>query len=150
MTKRNCSFLIGVIGCLIFGCYSLLAGQDVNWKLRNYHLYNAYAFVYDGIGFDYAPAGIQTYLNPLLDLPYFYLSRIPSPAQYGFIFGMLQGLNFWIIYEISRLFIPWRFQVPNAMGLMIVDQYAWKLNEPSGRKSSVGDFQPKDLRGLAL
>ena len=26
---------------------------------------------------------------------------------------------------------------------MMVDQYAWKSNEPSGRNSSAGDFQPK-------
>lgn len=45
---------------------------------------------------------------------------------------------------------PRRFQVPSATGLMMVDQYAWKSNAPSGRKSSAGDFQPKDLRGLAL
>jgi hypothetical protein len=112
MTSKNCSFLIGIIGCFIFGCWSLFAGQDVNWDLRNYHLYNAYAYVYDRVGFDYAQAGVQTYLNPLIDLPYFYLSRLLSPAQYGFIFGMLQGINFWIIYEISRLFIQNKYTNP--------------------------------------
>lgn len=112
MTKKNCSFLIGIIGCFIFGCWSLYAGQDVNWDLRNYHLYNAYAFVFDRIGFDYAPAGVQTYLNPLIDLPYFYLSRLLSPAQYGFAIGMLQGINFWILYEISRLLIQKKKTTP--------------------------------------
>src|SRR5688500_8071941 len=43
-------------------------GQDTNWDLRNYHLYNAYAFLNDRQAMDLAPAGQQTWLNPLLDI----------------------------------------------------------------------------------
>src|SRR5450755_4444839 len=48
-------------------------GQDVNWDLRNYHFYNAWAFIHDRLGWDLAPAQLQTFHNPLLDLPFYWM-----------------------------------------------------------------------------
>jgi hypothetical protein len=52
----------------LFGLASMLLGQDSNWDLRNYHLYNGYAVVNGRVGFDPAPAAFQTYSNPALDI----------------------------------------------------------------------------------
>ena len=35
---------------LLCGLASLALGQDRSWDLRNYHLYNAYAWLHDRIG----------------------------------------------------------------------------------------------------
>jgi hypothetical protein len=43
----------------------------VNWDLQNYHFYNGWAFVHGRLGWDLAPAQIQTLHNPLLDLPFY-------------------------------------------------------------------------------
>jgi hypothetical protein len=40
---------------LLFGLLSLALGQDDNWDLRNYHLYNPFALVNGKIGLDLAP-----------------------------------------------------------------------------------------------
>jgi hypothetical protein len=53
---------------VLFGLYSLWLGQDRNWDQLNYHIYNAFALLNDKLSIDLAPAGMQTYFNPLLVL----------------------------------------------------------------------------------
>ena len=46
------------------GARSIGLGKDVNWDLRNYHWYNAWALLNGRLGWDLAPAQLQTYYNP--------------------------------------------------------------------------------------
>ncbi|NRR31181.1 hypothetical protein HSX11_13415 [Oxalobacteraceae bacterium] len=87
---------------LLFGLYVLLQGQDDNWDLRNYHLYNAYALMNGRIGFDLAPGRFQTYFNPTIDLPHYLLLNWFSAPLAGFVFGVLHGLNFVLLFAIAR------------------------------------------------
>jgi hypothetical protein len=87
---------------LAFGFYSVTLGQDTNWDLRNYHLYSPYAYLNDRIEFDLLPAGRQTYFNPFLDLAYFFAVAHLGPRSVGFLLGFIQGLNFILVYGISR------------------------------------------------
>lgn len=59
------SALLLVLAC----CISLGQGQDRNWDLLNYHLYDAFSFLDGRFARDLYPVGGQTYLNPLLDVP---------------------------------------------------------------------------------
>ncbi len=52
----------------------LLRGVDSNWDLRNYHLYNPHAWLTGRLLTDIAPAQLQTWHNPLLDLPLYLLA----------------------------------------------------------------------------
>ena len=47
----------------------LLLGVDANWDLRNYHLYNVHAWFTGRGAMDIAPAQLQSWHNPLLDVP---------------------------------------------------------------------------------
>jgi hypothetical protein len=87
---------------LAFGFYSVTLGQDTNWDLQNYHLYSPYAYLNDRIDLDLAPAGRQTYFNPFLDLAYFFAVAHLGPRSVGFLLGFIQGLNFILVYGISR------------------------------------------------
>src|SRR5690606_3867967 len=83
---------------------SLLRGQDTNWDLRNYHLYNAWAWLNGRIATDLAPAQLQSYFTPLLDVPYYLLvQHAPAPVA-GVFLGILHGLAFlplcWIAWRI--------------------------------------------------
>ncbi|HXV14450.1 MAG TPA: hypothetical protein VEC56_09615 [Candidatus Krumholzibacteria bacterium] len=94
------AFALGFIAC---GTVSVLMGQDNNWDLRNYHCYNAYAFLTDRLGFDYAPAQRQSYLNPFLDLP-FYLGTIHlDPKLLGFLLGGIHGLSLGLLFAICMI-----------------------------------------------
>ncbi len=79
---------------LLGGCLSLWLGQDSNWDLRNYHLYNGYAALQGRLHLDLAPAQMQSYFSPLLDVfQYLLLVRLPGPLV-GFVMGVLHGLLF--------------------------------------------------------
>jgi hypothetical protein len=91
---------------LLFGLWSLWLGQDRNWDLFNYHLYNAFAFLHDKLHTDFAPAGMQTYFNPVLDLGYYLLNAyLPAPLV-GFLMGVIHGLNFVLLLSIARKALP--------------------------------------------
>ncbi|MBP1206168.1 hypothetical protein JOD97_004241 [Duganella sp. 1411] len=87
---------------VLLGLLSLANGQDDGWDMRNYHLYNAHALVNGRVGFDLAPAGFQTYFNPTIELPYYFLNRWLPPQWVGFVLGTLHGLNFVLLAGIAR------------------------------------------------
>ena len=64
--KKN--YLIFIIMLLISGVISCILGCDCIWDLYSYHYYNAFAVLNNKIGYDLMPAGIQSYLNPVLDV----------------------------------------------------------------------------------
>jgi hypothetical protein len=90
-------------GFVLCGAVSLLAGQDNNWDLRNYHYYNAYAFLTDRIGFDFAPAQRQSYLNPFLDLPFYLGVRHLDPRLLGFLMGGVHGLSLGLLFAVCTI-----------------------------------------------
>ncbi len=97
-TTRHARWLVPVL----FGLLSVWLGADSNWDLFNYHLYNPFAFLHGKLATDLAPAGVQSYFNPLLDLPYYLmLIHWPGPLA-GFVMGLLHGLNFLLVLAICR------------------------------------------------
>lgn len=97
------ALLLCVVG---FGLLSVLIGQDANWDLANYHLYNAHALLHGRIGVDLAAAGLQSYFNPLLDLPYYGMAMNLPPRAVAFIMGALHGLNLLLLVAIARQVLP--------------------------------------------
>lgn len=78
--------------CLLLGAIgSVLMKQDASWDLQNYHLYNAWALLHGRLALDLAAAGLQSYFNPLLDLPYYLLGTGPL-AHLPRLVAALQGL----------------------------------------------------------
>ena len=75
----------------------LFLGQDASWDLRNYHLYNPHAWWQGRIGNDIAPAQIQTWHNPLLDFPLYFLVRLESP---GWLAGFWLTLPFMLALHL--------------------------------------------------
>ncbi len=94
----------GVTAALLFGgVASLLRGVDTNWDLRNYHFYDPWAWLNGRLYWDYAPAQIQSYHNPLVDLPFFALAQSGLPAfAVTFLMGFPFGLAVYFFYRIAR------------------------------------------------
>ena len=89
-----------------FGLVSVALGQDTNWDLLNYHLHNVYAMLHDRLHTDLAPAGVQSYFNPLLDLPYYAMTvSLPAPAV-AFTMGAFHGLAAVLLASIVRRVVP--------------------------------------------
>lgn len=94
--------VVSLLVALVFGAWSIMRGQDINWDLLNYHLYNPYAFLNGRIESDLAPAGVQTYFSPMLDIAYFKTIGQLGPKTVGFLLGFLQGLNFLLLTGIAH------------------------------------------------
>lgn len=97
-------------GCLLVAAaLSLLLGQDAFWDLKNYHLYNAWALLHHRAPIDLAAAGLQTFFNPLPDLPYYLLAMDWLPGWPRLV-AVLEGLPYggvvfvvwWMVARMAR------------------------------------------------
>ena len=107
MAKQQHSLRLNVaivVGAMAAGMlYTLLTGEDVNWDWQNYHEYDAWAALRDRYDIDVVPAGFQTYFNPLVYVLVYTLRHVlPAPVA-GLIMGALHGLNFALIYALTRV-----------------------------------------------
>ncbi|MFH1011410.1 MAG: hypothetical protein V1784_09295 [bacterium] len=93
--------VVFLISFILFGILSVSTGRDNNWDLRNYHYYNPYAFLHGRLGFDYAPAQLQSFLNPTQDLLFYSLVTHLKPVWAGFFMGAIHGLGFAFIFAIA-------------------------------------------------
>lgn len=94
---------------LVGGAVSVQLGPDMNWDLQNYHLYNPFAFLTNRLGQDFMAADIQSYLNPLLDVP-FYLAWTnwfhDRPRVTAFLAGIPYGVAIFLCMCIARRLLP--------------------------------------------
>ncbi len=87
----------------LFGLLALYLGMDGNWDLRNYHYYNAYAWLHGRWGWDFLPSQTPSFYNPTLDLGWYWLTEHFSARSIGFILGTLQGLNVIPLFYLARV-----------------------------------------------
>ena len=112
-------------GPLFFGLLALILGQDANWDLRNYHLYNPFAFLHNRIDFDMVPAQVANFYNPLMHIPFYGAVMVLPPMVTGFLLGAIQGLNFPLLAGIASCVMderqehpPWRSYLAAFIGLL--------------------------------
>ena len=96
---RPIRWLLGLVATL---AASAIAGPDANWDLLNYHYYNGRALVTGSIAADVAPAGLQTYLHPLIDGP-IYLFIEAFGSRHGLVLwaGVLQWCCFVPVWRLT-------------------------------------------------
>lgn len=87
---------------------ALWAGKDLNWDLLNYHYYNGWAFLHGRWGKDIAPAQLQTWFNPLLDVPLAGSIRHLPPLLVGLVYAGVQSLNAMCVRTLTRQTLPIR------------------------------------------
>ena len=87
------------------GAGSLLLGQDVNWDLQNYHYYNAWAWWHSRtFTSDLAAAQIQTFLNPVLDLPFYWMVTAEwAPRVIAFVMAIPAAIAAFFLCKLLLL-----------------------------------------------
>ena len=94
------------LGSLLAGAiYTWFVGEDVNWDWQNYHEYNVWAVITGRYGIDALPAGFQTYFNPVVYFPVYYLRHLLPPPYGMMIIGAVHGLNLLLIYFLVRVLL---------------------------------------------
>src|SRR6185437_11912741 len=93
-----CSLIAGAI-------YTQVLGEDVSWDWQNYHEYNVWAALNGHYQTDVLPSGFQTYFNPVVYFPVYYLRHFLPPPFGLAIMGAVHGLNLVLIYLLSRVLL---------------------------------------------
>ena len=96
MTSRPAKILALLIALsALAGAYSVHLGVSQMWDIKNYHLYNPFALVGWRYLTDVAPAQLQSFFNPAIDLPFFALITLwnDQPRLVAFLMGASHGLN---------------------------------------------------------
>jgi hypothetical protein len=96
-------FFIFILFLFSFGILSLLLGQDVNGDLLNYHFYDGFAAFHHRLGFDIAPALMQTYLNPFFDAINYLCIALQKPYLSSFLLGIFSGAAGFFLYLIAEI-----------------------------------------------
>src|SRR5258707_5041194 len=103
MARRRFEPWAVILGSLLAGAaYAWFAGEDTSWDWQNYHEYGAFALINGRFNEDVAPAGIQSFLNPVAYVPAYLLRHYAGARFWGMILGSLHGLNLALIYWFSR------------------------------------------------
>ena len=98
----NLAGLLVAIACA--GVASIFAGQDANWDLRNYHFYNPWAWLHGRHGWDIAPAQLQSFHNPLIDIPFYAMVAAGWPARWiAFVMGLPAGMAGFALWKVAHL-----------------------------------------------
>jgi hypothetical protein len=95
-------FTLAVIGIALF---AMSRGQANSWDLRNYHLYDGWAF-WTGRSGDFSAAQLQSYFNPLLPTATYLLFMHTPPWLGTFVLGLVQALNILPLYVLARGLLP--------------------------------------------
>ena len=109
---------VALLGAVFGATWALAMGQDVSWDLRNYHYYTVWAWLNHRVTAHVAPAQQQTWINPLVYLPYYLLIRYAPPVVAGALLGAMGGLNFVLVYVLARIVIAARKTAAIAAGLL--------------------------------
>lgn len=108
ISDRAVDILVLVLFVVIFGVIAALGGSDAMWDLRNYHIYNPFAVLHGKLDYDIAPAQVQTYIAPQLDILYYLIRRglNKSPILLDLLFSLPHSLSAFVVFRISLLFLP--------------------------------------------
>lgn len=109
--------LILLVFVIFSGILSVNYGIDRSADMRNYHIYNPWAFLNNRLSFDIMPADIQSYFNPLLDIPYFMMVQYLNnhPIFVTFLCGFLHGIYLYLIYKFAELIFKNYHKIPVAI-----------------------------------
>ena len=99
---RFTDYLILLSGALFTGLLAVRRGKDLNWDLFNYHFYNGWAILTGHTWTNIAPAQLQSFFNPALDILQYLLIEHVSPWWVTFVIGAFQGINVFLIFGIVR------------------------------------------------
>jgi hypothetical protein len=93
---KICALMLFVF---ILGMTSVKLGSDADYDMRNYHIYNGYAFFNKRLGYDLAPAQVQSYFAPLIDALYYLAIKHLNdfPAVMTFVWTLPSGLAAFLI-----------------------------------------------------
>jgi hypothetical protein len=85
-----------------------LLGKDMASDTLSYHLYAGFSAVHDRFAQDYFPAGPQSYFNPYVYVPlYFLTSSDLTSLEISSVLASVHSVMLWLTYELAVIVCPW-------------------------------------------
>jgi hypothetical protein len=97
--------VVALLGVAFTTIWAIDEGKGISWDQQNYHHYNVYAWLSGRMDYHVAPAGMHSWLNPLVYVPQYWLVNHVPPVVAGAIFGGWVGLNVALVYALARLVV---------------------------------------------
>lgn len=108
--------------------WSANLGKDLNWDLLNYHVYNGSLFFDDRLDRDYFASNIQSYLNPVLYVPFYLLVNSNlEDFHIALILSFVHSINFILVWFIIKLRFSSMALRASAMLLTLATPLYWQL-----------------------
>jgi hypothetical protein len=122
--RVSMQFALLCAAVLIAGLLSAtIVGRDTNWDLVNYHFYNPWALLHGRMGWDIAPAQLQSYLSPLLDLPFYYMVTWGWPGRaIAFAMAVPAGIGAYFLARVLARFFE--TEAPATRAILVVLAFA--------------------------
>ncbi len=97
-----------VVFAAVFALASMHFGPDASYDLRNYHLYNGFAALHGRLRLDIAPAQLQSFYAPALDIIDFVLRRTLNdrPALLDAVLALPHALAAFLALGIALRLLP--------------------------------------------
>jgi hypothetical protein len=95
--------VVGAIAAAYTVNWAVKNGKAVGWDQRNYQFYGAYALLSGRLDHDLGPGGMQTWLNPLVYVPQYWLINHLPAMEAASVFAAVQALNGVLVYALARL-----------------------------------------------
>jgi len=97
------------IACTILALtINSLIGKEMGWDTLSYHLYAGFSALNDRFSQDYFAAGLQSYLNPYVYAPFYFLVTTGlSSLAVGSILAVVHSGMLWLTYELAISVCPW-------------------------------------------
>jgi Glycosyltransferase family 87 len=84
-----------------------LLGKDMAFDTLSYHLYAGFSAVNDRFAQDYFPAGPNSYFNPYVYVPLYYLVKSGlSSLEISSALAMVHSVMLWLTYELALAVCP--------------------------------------------
>lgn len=96
---------------VIFSVAAGRLGTDVDWDLRNYHAYNARSLLNGRFWTDIAPAQLQTFLSPALDIPTGAVRDWlnDTPVILNVALSVPHSVSIWLAFSLTLRMVPTGF-----------------------------------------
>jgi hypothetical protein len=97
------------LACMILALVTnYLLGKDMASDTLSYHLYAGFSAVHNRFAQDYFPAGPQSYFNPYIYVPFYYLASSGlSSLKISSVLAIVHSVMLWLTYELAVIVCPW-------------------------------------------
>jgi hypothetical protein len=86
-----------------------LLGKDMASDMLSYHLYAGFSAIHDRFAQDYFPAGPQSYFNPYIYVPLYYLASSGlSSLEISSALVIVHSVMLWLTYELAISVCPFQ------------------------------------------